>query len=214
VLFRFVNNIALLSQVKVIVLLSHSMGARLAIPAIEHVDRNADKTLSKKLKNIIIASPDYDRGLFVRKLQSALLNPDNAPKGRKITVYASREDIAVGLSRIIHGYARLGNPKCDDPVAERNRPATEKPARCYAGLPANLTGLEIIDTTSISSGTTGHNDFLRTAPGCADLAHVVAGKAPWPGRITDSSKPTYVWQLSKEADASACKKPKSEIAGD
>ena len=202
-----VNNIASLPDVTNITLVAHSMGARLAIPAIEHLDRSNDRPIAAKLGNVILASPDYDSGLFMRKLQHRLLNPRKAPAGRRITVYTSREDIAVGLSRLIHGYARLGNPKCDDPVAERNRPSGEKPPRCYPELPGQVEGLAIVDTTSISDSNNGHNDFLRTRSGCADFTAVVHGGPAWPGRRAMPNAPGYVWQLSPTAGTGICRMP-------
>ena len=201
-----VSNIARLSAVKEIVLVSHSMGARLAVPAIEYLDQTAPATVRSKLTNIILASPDYDAGLFFRKLQYTLLNSKKAPRSRKITVYTSRKDVAVNLSRSLHGYARLGNPKCDDPVAERNRPASENPPRCYPQLPPKLKGFALVDTTSVSDSNNGHNDFLRSKPGCADFAHVIKAGDSWPGRKNVAGTPDYVWQLSGEADTSACRK--------
>ena len=200
-----VSNIADLSAVKEIILVSHSMGARLAVPAIEHLDRTASPAIKSKLNNIVLAAPDYDAGLFFRKLQYTLLNPQKSPENRKITVYTSRRDIAVNLSRSLHGYARLGNPKCDDPVAERNRPASEDPPRCYPQL-HELRGFALVDTTSISDSNNGHNDFLRSMPGCADFAHVVTARNSWPGRSNIAGAPDYVWQLSDRADTGACQK--------
>ena len=200
-----VRNIAELSATKKIVLVSHSMGARLAVPAIEHLDRTTSSAVKSKLSNIVLASPDYDAGLFFRKLQYSILGSDMAPANRQITVYTSRKDIAVSLSRSLHGYARLGNPKCDDPVAERNRPTSEKPPRCYPLLPSILNGFALVDTTGVSDSNNGHNDFLRSRPGCADLAHVIKAGNVWPGRSKINDAPSYVWQLSNAADTSACR---------
>ena len=51
------------------------------------------------------------------------------------------------------------------------------------------SGLTIIDTTDISSGPTGHTDYLMNAAACADFSAVVAGKrdgagARVPGRLS------------------------------
>ena len=198
------RNIVSRSSVKQLILVAHSMGSRLAIPAVEAIDRD-HPDVRAKVSNIILASPDYDSGLFIRKARYNLLNPARAPQNRQITVYTSRKDLPISFSRFLHGYSRLGNPSCDDPVAERQRRESQKLPRCYPEFPGTIDGLAIVDTTSISDSKNGHNDFLRTPQGCADFAHVLNADTSWPGRIAISGAGDYVWQLSQSADVSACR---------
>jgi Alpha/beta hydrolase of unknown function (DUF900) len=64
---RFLTRLATRTWTKEIILVSHSMGARLVIPAVEFVDRNSASADSSNISNIILASPDVDRQDFERE---------------------------------------------------------------------------------------------------------------------------------------------------
>ena len=63
---------------------SHSLGARLVIPAIGSADRlsrRAERT--GNISNIILASPDVDRETFERDIVEEVLAPDRVALGRR-----------------------------------------------------------------------------------------------------------------------------------
>ena len=160
--------------VKEIVVVSHSLGARLVIPAIAAADRTSRRAeRTGNIANIILASPDIDRETFERDIGEDVLAPDRVALGRRITLYVSLKDKALALSRAVHGYPRLGSPYCFDPFAAQELKAKGQPERCY---PAAIPGLTVIDTTEVSHGTTGHSDFLRSAVACRDFIDVIADK--------------------------------------
>lgn len=176
----FLRQLAEQPWVKEIVLVAHSLGARLAIPAIAHVDSHAAKNDSSNISNIILASPDVDRETFERDIASEVLGPSYLAMGRRITIYLSHSDRALAASRTLHGYPRLGSPYCFNPFEAAELKARGLPERCYV---KPIAGLTAIDTTDIKRGSTGHSDFLSSAEACRDFIDMVQGKKQRPERI-------------------------------
>ena len=177
----FLRSLADKPWVKEIVIVSHSLGARLVIPAIgaaDRLSRRAERT--GNISNIILASPDVDRETFERDIVEEVLAPDRVALGRRITVYTSLKDKALALSRALHGYPRLGSPYCFDPFQAADLKAKGLPERCY---PAGVPGLTVIDTTDVSRGASGHSNFLRSAVVCRDFIDVIADKPVRPQRV-------------------------------
>jgi len=176
----FLTRLAQQPWTKEIILVAHSLGARLAIPAIEYVDRNSSNADSSNISNIILASPDVDRQDFERDIAETVLTMRRVNNDRRITVYVSTKDRALGLSYSFHGYPRLGRPDCFNPFEATSLRDQGYPERCYAAktkydTEPDKSGLSIIDTTAISRGQTGHSDYLRSALACSDFAAVVNG---------------------------------------
>jgi len=112
---NFLTKLAKTDWVKEIVIVSHSLGARLVIPAVEYVDRTSSNADSSNISNIILASPDIDREDFERDIAEEVLAARRVNNDRRITVYASLKDKALAVSRAVHGYPRLGSPYCFNP---------------------------------------------------------------------------------------------------
>tara|TARA_R110000824_G_scaffold25838_6_gene89557 strand:+ start:2983 stop:4218 length:1236 start_codon:yes stop_codon:yes gene_type:complete len=184
---KFLMQLAQLDSTKEIVLISHSLGARLVLPSVEYVDRNVSNGDSSVISNIILVSPDVDTQDFERDIAEEILSDRRVRNDRRITVYASINDRALSLSDDYHGYPRLGYPRCFDPFEAADLKARNLPERCYAKHPTyaqavDKTALTIIDTTAISRGSTGHSNYLLSAPVCRDFAAVVNGERKTEGR--------------------------------
>jgi esterase/lipase superfamily enzyme len=94
----FLKALAERPWVKEIVVVSHSLGARLVIPAIAYVDRTAPSADSSNISNIILASPDFDRETFERDIANDVLATARVARDRRITAYVSRSDKALAAS--------------------------------------------------------------------------------------------------------------------
>lgn len=174
----FLTKLAQQPWTKEIIVVAHSLGVRLVIPAIEFVDRNSSNADSSNISNIILAAPDIDRQDFERDIAETVLTTRRVNNDRRITVYLSAKDRALGLSYNIHGYPRLGRPDCFNPFEAASLRKQGYPERCYAAkveydTPPEKSGLTIIDTTAISADQTGHSDYLRSALACSDFAAVI-----------------------------------------
>ncbi|GAB5483492.1 MAG: hypothetical protein Pars92KO_32490 [Parasphingorhabdus sp.] len=200
---RFLTKLAQQEWTKEIVLVSHSLGARLVLPAVEFVDRTASNGDSSVISNIILASPDVDRQDFERDIAEEILSARRVNNDRRITVYASAKDSALSLSHDVHGYPRLGNPRCFDPFKAAELKEKGLPERCYAAksqydAPPEKSGLTIVDTTAVSQGRVGHGDYLRSAVACKDFAAVVnGGRGAMKGR--EQTHLSYVFALAAPA---------------
>jgi Alpha/beta hydrolase of unknown function (DUF900) len=178
----FLQSLAEKPWVKDIVIVSHSLGARLVVPSVEYVDRNAANQDSSNISNIMLIAPDTDLQEFEREIGTTLLSPARVAGGRKLSIFVSAKDKAIGLSRTIHGYPRLGNPYCFNPFTAAALKAKGLPERCYAEdfrNPAFLekSALRIIDTSEVSVGSSGHSDYLRSAAACKIFANIATGRA-------------------------------------
>ncbi len=211
---NFLTKLARAEWVKEIVIVSHSLGARLVIPAVEYVDRSSTNADSSNISNIILASPDVDREDFERDIAEEVLALRRVNNDRRITVYASLNDKALAVSRAVHGYPRLGSPYCFNPFEAKELKAKGLPERCFATKtkyetePAK-TGFTIIDTTDATSGGSGHSDYLRSIAVCKDFAAVVNGTRTNDGRV--ATQYAHVFRLQNsgkpttEAVAAACR---------
>lgn len=212
---NFLTKLARTEWVKEIVIVSHSLGARLVIPAVEYVDRTSTNADSSNISNIILASPDVDREDFERDIAEEVLAARRVNNDRRVTVYASLSDRALAVSRAVHGYPRLGSPYCFNPFEAKDLKAKGLPQRCFATKtryqtePAK-TGFTIIDTTDVSGGGAGHSDYLRSLVVCKDFIAVVNGARTTEDRV--ATKHAHVFTLraptkpTKADIAAACKR--------
>ncbi len=213
----FLQKLAEKPRVKDIILVSHSLGTRLAIPAIDYVDGKAGSADASNISNIILASPDVDTADFERDIASGILSQRRINAGRKITIYASANDKALNVSRTIHGYPRLGSPFCFNPFEAADLKNRGLPERCYA---ANVepdrasakSGLTIVDTSAVSIGGSGHSNYLRSASACADFAAVVNGKISAARTATHLphvfALPSHAKKAKMDHDAACKREPK------
>ena len=212
---NFLTKLARAEWVKEIVIVSHSLGARLVTPAVEYVDRTSTNADSSNISNIILASPDVDREDFERDIAEEVLAARRVNNDRRVTVYASLSDRALAVSRAVHGYPRLGSPYCFSPFEAKDLKAKGLPQRCFATKtkyqtePAK-TGFTIIDTTDVSGGGAGHSDYLRSLAVCKDFAAVVNGARTTEDRVATAQAHVFTLRApvkpTKEEIAAACKR--------
>ena len=212
---NFLTKLARAEWVKEIVIVSHSLGARLVTPAVEYVDRTSSNADSSNISNIILASPDVDREDFERDIAEEVLAARRVNNDRRVTVYASLNDRALAVSRAVHGYPRLGSPYCFSPFEAKDLKAKGLPQRCFATKtkyqtePAK-TGFTIIDTTDVSGGGAGHSDYLRSLAVCKDFAAVVNGARTTEDRVATAQAHVFTLRApvkpTKEDIAAACKR--------
>ncbi|MEE9434936.1 MAG: alpha/beta hydrolase [Sphingorhabdus sp.] len=174
----FLESLAEKPWLKDITVVAHSLGTRLVIPAIEYVDRNIAREDAGNISRIILASPDTDTSAFERDIGKTILSPNRVASGRRLTIYVSAKDRALGVSRTLHGYPRLGSPYCFNPFEVEELKAKGLPARCYPTKTKGVetmeeSGLTIIDTTGVSVGRSGHSNYLRSASACLDFVGTV-----------------------------------------
>ncbi|WP_110032843.1 alpha/beta hydrolase [Hoeflea marina] len=96
-------------EVKDITVLAHSMGTWLTIESLRQMAIR-DGRIPPKISNVILAAPDLDIDVFRQQLA------DMGPDRPKFTVFVSRDDRALTVSRRISGNIdRLGQVDINDP---------------------------------------------------------------------------------------------------
>ena len=123
-------------------LVAHSMGNRLAIPALTAYGNSVP---AQRLAGVFLASPD---------VPSPMLLANAAPLAaatRRLTLYASGDDKALIISSLLNGGLRAGSPGAFGADAPGDKIDTTGAAQVLAG----------------ESDFLGHNDYMRVA--LADL---------------------------------------------
>ncbi len=176
----FLQKLSDMPWAKDIILVTHSLGVRLALPALRNADAHLAAGAPSPISNIILVSPDIDREAFEQDATEEFLSPARIADGRHITVYASRKDQAIAISRNLHGYPRLGSPYCFDTEQAAALQKAGQPIRCYAKAfpapqPSDTQSLLIIDTTALPHRRTAHSDYISSSQACLDFVSSVSG---------------------------------------
>jgi len=134
----FLEQILAQAQAERIHLLAHSMGNRALTEALEHLALrrglpNPDTLADPLFDQIILTAPDIDTDLFVQ------LAPSFVPLARRVTLYASRNDLALNLSAELHGgLSRVG-------LAD--------------GAILRLEGVDTVDMSEVPTDFLGHSYY-------------------------------------------------------
>lgn len=149
-------------EVGEVVVMAHSMGSWLTVEALRQMAIR-DGKVSSKIQNVILASPDLDVDVFGRQIAEI------GPKGPHFTLFVSRDDRALGLSRRISGNIdRLGQV---DPTVEPYRSEFEK------------QGIVVLDLTALKGGDRLNHGKFAESPEVVKLLgnRLIAGQT-----VTDS----------------------------
>jgi esterase/lipase superfamily enzyme len=156
-------------------LVAHSMGAAFLLDALLAAMRQLPAGAPAPFGEIVFASPDVGLANFRSRVQRV------RPLGHRVTVYTSRKDKALEISRFVNNEDRAGAD-----------------AAAIA-----LPGVECIDTTAASQGLIGHTDFAMTA--LDDVRSVIwLGLAPGRRRAIlreEASPVAPYWRFAFESAA-------------
>ncbi|WP_310157864.1 alpha/beta hydrolase [Bosea sp. BE125] len=138
-----------------VTILAHSMGSWLATEALRGMALR-DKSISAKIRNVVLASPDIDIDVFRRQII------EMGPKRPHFTIFSSRNDRALALSRWLSG------------DVERVGAADMRP---YTAELATL-GISIIDTSDVKAGDPlAHNTFADSPEMVRVLGQRLSGQS-------------------------------------
>lgn len=149
-----------------VVILAHSMGSWPAVEAVRQIALRRGG-VTRKISNLILASPDLDVGVFRRQVE------DMGPRRPQITLFTAQHDRALQASRFIaRGATRLGGI---DPTQEEYR-------RQFAGQ----AGITVIDLSAVSAGDRLNHDLFAASP---DAVRLIGDRLLQGQVITDSDVP-------------------------
>jgi esterase/lipase superfamily enzyme len=130
-----------------IYLIAHSMGNRgLTNALISLVSEQPE--LRRKIKEIILAAPDIDVGIFKRDIAPQMVSKIKKP----ITLYVSSDDVALKASREVHGRPRAGDSAKGITLVQ---------------------GIETIDASNIDTSFLGHSYFAETKTILTDIYNLI-----------------------------------------
>ncbi|MFN0134945.1 MAG: alpha/beta hydrolase [Phycisphaerae bacterium] len=154
-LSQFLSQLASQSRADHVHILAHSMGARLLSRAVRELVRDGGAADGPVFDQIVLAAADVDAEIFERDYA-----PPLSKAARRVTLYVSKNDWALGGSEKIHGYVRLG------------REFPDEASRTYADI------FDVVDVTDVDRGIVGHFYYGASSDVLNDLRGIFAGKPP------------------------------------
>ena len=154
------------SSVDEVVIIAHSMGAWLTVEALRQLALEKGQ-IPKKIKSVVLASPDLDVDVFDRQLTEM---GKNRPQ---MYIFVSRHDRALRVSRAISGnVSRVG--------------ALDLTQEPYKSRLAELSGITVIDTSELRGGDALQHSQFATTPEMVQLlgAGLMAGDQTNDGTVT------------------------------
>lgn len=145
-----------------IIVVAHSMGNRVALDTVKSLQATGGP---KPVERLVMASPDVDRETVERELRAT------GGIGTKVTIYGSRADQPLSTSWRVHGLPRAGDLSA---WVTGSVPDYERLS--------GITDVQVIDTTDVRKDRLGHDDFISTLEGAADLCRVLDSSMPSSGR--------------------------------
>lgn len=143
---RFLIDVAERSGADNLYLVGHSMGTRgltraLSTLVLERPD------LKGRFREIILAAPDIDADVFRNDIAPRLVQA-----GRRVTLYASSNDLALKASKEVHGYPRAGD--AGDGILV-------------------VKGIDTIDASHVDDSILAHSYFVESVPVIRDIAQML-----------------------------------------
>ena len=171
-LVRFLDGLIHETRAERIHLVAHSMGNRALIEALQAYVLKYGREYSREaFDQVVFTAPDVDREYFLETVEEV------SSVAKRVTLYASKNDLALKTSRILHGATRAG----------------------LAGNDIISHGaIDTIDVSGIDADVLGHSYFAVNEGAIYDLFRLFWRGDPPPKRCSMSSKmstTTMFWQF-------------------
>lgn len=141
----FLQQLAIDSKAESINLIAHSMGNVGLTQAIAKM--GVDRPI---FNQVVLAAPDIDAQVFRNEIAPRITN-----KARRVTLYTSKNDLALVASRFFNASGRLGDSR-QGPIA--------------------VPGIDTIDATDVDTSLLGHSYYGSNASVLDDIASLLLGK--------------------------------------
>lgn len=145
---EFLTSLAIRTGARTIHLIAHSMGNRVLLNAL---DRLVTAAPQPRFAQMILTAPDVDVDIFkdlVGRCQAM---------ATRCTLYASKTDVALAISRKINGLPRAGDSD--------------------GGLVV-MSGLDTVDATDVNTSFVGHGYYGDNRSVLSDMYYTIRGLAP------------------------------------
>ncbi len=157
-LLRFLDDLVARSGAASINLIAHSMGNRALLDALELMAarREGAGETGPVFDQIIFAAPDEDAALFAEMLTAI------RPLAKRLTLYGSDQDLALNVSRKVHGDLQRAGQAGDGIVVSK--------------------ALDSIDMTVLGDDMLAHSYFASTSSALTDMLWLFWRDSDPPGR--------------------------------
>lgn len=167
---EFLVDFALRSGARAVHIIAHSMGNRGLLRAMDAIANAAASTVPIRFGQVLLAAPDVDAQLFKR------LAVAYSRLSMRATLYVTSNDKAIGLSRQLHHFARVG---LTPPIAI-------------------VPGIDTIDASRVNLGLLGHGYAAEMRPVLTDMHRLIQSDTAPDDRFgirkADGGRASY-WEL-------------------
>lgn len=126
------------------------MGNRALTAALAQIGAAAARRTTTSFNEVILTAPDIDAGTFTRDVAPAIL-----PTAKRVTLYASSNDLALKFSKSVHGYPRAGES---------------------GGHIVLLDGIDTIDVSLVDTNFMGHFYYAGNRSVLSDIFYLIQGQ--------------------------------------
>jgi esterase/lipase superfamily enzyme len=147
---EFLHDLSARSGATRIYLIAHSMGNRCLTNALRRLKTTSGRT--SVFHEVVLTAPDIDAATFQGDIVPAILQG-----ARRITLYASSKDAALGFSKKVHGYRRAGDTEGDVIVAPP---------------------METVDVSAVDTSFDGHSYYGDNSSVISDLFYLIHDGKP------------------------------------
>ena len=132
-------------------LIAHSMGNRVLTAALQQPDFQSSPSVIH-LGQIALVAPDIDAEIFTREIAPSIIG-----FGRRLSLYASKHDRALILSKSLQHYPRAGD---------------------LSEVVTIIDGMDTIDASSVDTSLMGHSYYAENRSVISDLFHLLRTNTP------------------------------------
>lgn len=150
---RFAQFVAMLRDrlgAETVHIVAHSMGSRLVAETIASLAPPVDPQAAR-IRQLVFAAPDMDAATF-KDLAAAF-----KAKAERVTIYASSNDLALKMSKVVHKYQRAGESGLDLVI---------------------VNAIDTVDATAVDTSLVGHSYYGDNRSVLADLFELLRHGSP------------------------------------
>jgi esterase/lipase superfamily enzyme len=133
-------------------IIAHSLGTEVVSRTLASLAEDGDTTVLARVDVVALAAPDIDADTFKRDIAPNLVRASHT-----VTLYASKHDEALVISKTFNGYPRAGD--------------------AGAGL-VLFRGIDTVDASEVETDFVGHSYFGGNRRVILDIAHLIDGVPP------------------------------------
>lgn len=147
----FLSKLMEVNELKKIHIIAHSMGNRALVGALSRIKGNMPNGEHTSINEIFLAAPDIDTEVF-RQLASRFVET-----AQRTTIYVSKNDEALSVSKKFNGYPRAGDSSDGITIVDK---------------------ADVVDVSSVDDSLIGHGYYGDNRTVISDMYYAIQGMLP------------------------------------